>query len=60
VKRALAVTFELLNGGEQTLDDWLWTQRKQGQSFRSIADTLSRKVGFPVSHEAVRQWLKVV
>jgi hypothetical protein len=60
VKRALAVTFELLNGGEQTLDDWLWSQRKQGQSFRSIADTLAQKVGFPVSHEAVRQWLKVV
>ena len=59
MKRALAVTFELMNGGEQTLDDWLWTQRQQNQSYRAIADSLSQKVGFPVSHEAVRQWLKV-
>jgi len=59
MRRALAVTFELLNGGEQTLDDWLWTQRNRGASYRVIAELLSRKVGVPVSHEAVRQWLKV-
>jgi hypothetical protein len=59
MRRALAVTFELLNGGEQTMDDWLWTQRQRGASFRAIADALSQKVGVPVSHEAVRQWLKV-
>ena len=58
MKKALAVTFELMNGGEQTLEDWLWTQRKRGASFRTIADALSTKVGFPVSHESVRQWLK--
>jgi transposase len=60
LRKALAVTFELLNGGQQTLDDWLWSQRKQGRSYRAIADALSQKVGVPVSHEAVRQWLKVV
>ena len=60
MKRAVAVTFEVLNGGEQTLEDWLWIKRQKGESFRTIADALSRKVGFPVSHEAVRQWLKVV
>jgi phosphopantothenoylcysteine synthetase/decarboxylase len=30
-----------------------------GASFRTIADRLTGKVGFPVSHEAVRQWMKV-
>jgi hypothetical protein len=59
MRKAVAITFEVLNGGEQTLDDWLWTQRKQGKSFRAIADLLTGKIGFPVSHEAVRQWLKV-
>ncbi len=58
MRKALAVTFELVNGGEQTMEDWLWTRRKQGASFRTIADDLSSKVGVPVSHEAVRQWLK--
>jgi transposase len=58
MKRALAVTFELMNGGDQTLDDWLWTQRQQGASFRTIADRLTTKVGVAVSHESVRQWLK--
>ena len=58
MRRALQVTFELLNGGEQTLDDWLWKQRADGASFRTIADRLTVKVGVPVSHEAVRQWLK--
>ena len=59
MRRALAVTFELMNGGEQTLDDWLWKQRTDGASYRAIADALTQKVGIPVSHEAVRQWLKV-
>ncbi|HEY7821427.1 MAG TPA: hypothetical protein VIG24_01265 [Acidimicrobiia bacterium] len=59
MKRALSVTFELLNAGAETLDDWLWKQRSQGASFRVIADRLSEKTGIPVSHESVRQWLKV-
>jgi transposase len=60
MRKALSVTFELMNGGDQTLDDWLWKQRQRGASYRAIADALSQKVGVPVSHEAVRQWLKVV
>jgi transposase len=59
MRKALSVTFELLNGGQQSMEDWMWQQRQQGQSFRAIADALSSKVGVPVSHEAVRQWLKV-
>lgn len=58
MKRAIGVTFELLNAGAETLDDWLWKQRADGASFRTIADRLSTKVGIPVSHESVRQWLK--
>jgi phosphopantothenoylcysteine synthetase/decarboxylase len=49
----------MVNGGQQSLNDWLWKQRTDGASFRTIADRLSAKVGFPVSHEAVRQWMKV-
>jgi hypothetical protein len=59
MKKALQVTFELLNGGDQSLDDWLWKQRQRGASYRAIADALTQKVGIPVSHESVRQWLKV-
>ena len=59
MRKALAVTFELMNGGEQTMDDWLQTQRARGASYRAIADALTMKCGIPVSHEAVRQWLKV-
>lgn len=58
MRKAMQVAFELMNGGEQTLDDWLWKQRTDGASFRTIADLLTSKVGIPVSHEAVRQWLK--
>jgi transposase len=47
-----------MNGGSQSMDDWLWKQRMAGASYRTIADALSSKVGIPVSHEAVRQWLK--
>ncbi|HEY7822896.1 MAG TPA: hypothetical protein VIG24_08695 [Acidimicrobiia bacterium] len=60
MKKAVQVTFELVNGGAETLDDWMWKQRSTGASFRTIADRLSTKVGIPVSHESVRQWLKVV
>jgi hypothetical protein len=49
----------MVNGGQQSLNDWMWQQRADGASFRTIADRLTVKVGFPVSHEAVRQWLKV-
>ena len=59
MKQAVSVAFEMVNGGQQSLNDWMWQQRTEGASFRTIADRLTVKVGFPVSHEAVRQWLKV-
>jgi hypothetical protein len=59
VKKAVGVAFEMINGGQQSLEDWMWKQRTDGASFRTIADRLTIKVGFPVSHEAVRQWMKV-
>jgi hypothetical protein len=59
VKKAVGVAFEMINGGQQSLEDWMWKQRTDGASFRTIADRLTVKVGFPVSHEAVRQWMKV-
>ena len=59
MRQAVSVAFEMVNGGEQSLNDWMWKQRAEGASFRTIAERLSVKVGFPVSHESVRQWLKV-
>ena len=58
MRKALEVAFELVNGGEQSLNDWLWLNRSAGASYRTIADDLSQKVGIPVSHEAIRQWMK--
>jgi len=58
MRRALAVTFEMKNGGQQTMDDWLWQQRLRGASYRAIAESLSHICGTSVSHEAVRQWMK--
>ena len=59
MKQAVSVAFEMVNGGEQSLNDWMWKQRSDGASFRTISERLSAKVGFQVSHESVRQWLKV-
>ena len=58
MRKALEVTFELVNGGQETMSDWMWRARSDGASFRQIADKLSEKTGIPVSHESVRQWLK--
>jgi hypothetical protein len=59
MRKAIEVAFELKNGGEQSLNDWLWLQRSRGSSYRAIADALSLSLGVQVSHESVRQWLKV-
>jgi len=59
MRRAVEVAFELKNGGQEPMSGWLARQRSAGKSFRMIADELSTKVGIPVSHESVRQWLKV-
>jgi len=58
MKKAIEVAFELKNGGQEPLTGWLFRQRNAGKSFRLIADELTMKVGIPVSHESVRQWLK--
>jgi hypothetical protein len=57
VRRAVEVTFEMQNGGQQTLADWMWQQHSRGKSLRTIADELTVKVGVPVSHETVRRWM---
>lgn len=58
MRKAVEVAFELRNGGQEALAGWLARQRSAGKSFRVIADELSSKIGFPVSHESVRQWLR--
>jgi hypothetical protein len=58
MRKAIEVAFELKNGGDEQMMGWLWRQRSAGKSFRVIADELTMKVGIPVSHESVRQWLK--
>lgn len=57
VRRAVEVTFEMQNGGQQTLADWMWQQHSRGKSLRTIADELTVKVGVQVSHETVRRWM---
>ena len=58
MRKAIEVAFELKNGGHESLGMWLARQKSSGASLRAIADALSVNVGVPVSHEAVRQWLK--
>lgn len=58
MRKAVEMAFELRNGGQETLTDWLFKQRGRGASLRAIAETLSGTVGMPVSHESVRQWMK--
>ena len=58
MRKAVEVAFELRNGGQESLMAWLTRQKAGGASLRAIADSLSVNVGFPVSHESVRQWLK--
>ena len=58
MRRAIEMAFELRNGGQETLTDWLWKQRAAGASLRAISETLSKSLGMPVSHETVRQWMK--
>jgi hypothetical protein len=58
MRKATEVAFELKNGGQETLSDWLWKQKSAGASLRAIADALSKNLGMQVSHETVRQWMK--
>ena len=58
MRKAVEVAFELKNGGQESLGTWLARQRAGKMPLRAIADELSMKIGFPVSHESVRQWLK--
>jgi len=58
MRKAIEVAFELKNGGQESLTDWLWKQKSAGASLRAIADALSKNLGMQVSHETVRQWMK--
>ncbi len=51
------VAFQLEARGLQ-LSDWLFQQRQQGQSLRTIAQALTQRTGMPVSHETVRKWMR--
>ena len=57
LRRIVEMQFELKNGGEESFGTWLVRQRRAGKSLRSIALTVEERVGIPVSHESVRQWL---
>lgn len=51
------VAFQLATGGKQ-LKDWLFQQRSNGSSLRTIAQALSQRTGMPVSHESIRKWMQ--
>ena len=51
------VAFQLAAKGQQ-LADWLFQQRSQGASLRSIAQALTQRTGMPVSHESIRKWMQ--
>ena len=58
-RSALAEILDLhlrqVNGG---LRDYVLAARAAGQSWRSIADEITRETGRPVTHETLRRWLK--
>ena len=56
-RRDFEVAFQLAAKGQQ-LADWLFQQRSQGQSLRSIAQSLTQRTGMPVSHESIRKWMQ--
>lgn len=56
-KQEVEVAFQVATGGKQ-LRDWLWQQKSNQQSLRTIAQALSQRTGIPVSHESVRKWLQ--
>ena len=51
------VAFQVQTGGKQ-LRDWLFQQRSNGSSLRTIAQALSQRTGMPISHESVRKWMQ--
>ena len=56
-RRDFEVAFQLEAKGMQ-LADWLFQQRSQGQSLRTIAQALTQRTGMPVSHETIRKWMR--
>ena len=56
-RQDVEVAFQLATGGKQ-LRDWMFQQRSQKQSLRTIAQALSQRTGMPVSHESVRKWMQ--
>lgn len=57
LRKIVEMQFELKNGGNEPFGTWLMRQRQSGASLRAIAHTVEDRVGIPVSHESVRQWL---
>jgi len=51
------VAFQLEAKG-MALADWLWQQKAQGSSLRTIAQALTQRTGMPVSHETIRKWMR--
>lgn len=56
-KQDFEVAFQLATSG-QNLTDWMFKQRSNGASLRSIAQSLSQRTGMPISHESIRKWMQ--
>ena len=56
MRKSIETQFELRTGGVN-LVTWLFQQKQEGESLRTIADRLSQTVGIRISHETVRRWM---
>jgi len=52
-----AVEVNLEDRHHTTFIKWAMNRMAQGASLRTMAEELSQMVGFPVSHETIRQWV---
>lgn len=54
MRQKIETAYELTNGGEPVVP-WLWSRRRAGGSFASIAAELSLACGFEVQPSEVRR-----
>ena len=57
MRKKIETQFEITSQGEP-LVPWMFRQKSNGASLRSIASTLTQMTGISVSHESVRKWMR--
>lgn len=56
MRKSVEAVFETKTGGVELIP-WLFQQKHEGASLRTIAERLTATVGIQVSHETVRRWM---